>query len=143
MSEDRRHPRLQHSGVIFISWQTIQGDRNHALGRCLDVSEHGVGLALYKRIPVGSFVKVQADSLNLDCSAIVRHAARSAGRYVLGLELGKPVDQDVLAALSQAESAAVAAAPVPVHAMLSRRDTSAIDRRSFRVGASSAGWYAN
>ena len=78
MTESRRSPRIYHSGLIFISWKTLQGERNHALGRCLDISEQGVGLTLHKRIPVGSFVKVQADSLSLDCSAIVRHAALRA-----------------------------------------------------------------
>jgi hypothetical protein len=96
MSEDRRHPRIDYSGLVFIAWQTFQGERNHVLGRCLDVSEQGIGLALYKRIPVGSFVKVRAYALNLDCSAIVRHCAMRAGRYTLGLELSEPVSQDVL-----------------------------------------------
>jgi PilZ domain len=100
LSEERRHPRIYHSGLVFISWQTFQGERNHVLGRCLDVSEQGLGLTLYKRIPVGSFVKVRAYSLNIDCSAIVRHAGLRAGRYVLGLELSEPVDPDVLEAIS-------------------------------------------
>lgn len=110
MPESRRNPRIYHSGVIFISWQTLQGERNHVLGRCLDVSEQGVGLALHKRIPVGSFVKVQADSLSLDCSAIVRHTALRAGRYVLGLELSEPVHQEVLEALSADQVVATATA---------------------------------
>jgi|SRR6476620_7596369 len=100
MLENRRHPRINYSGLVFICWQTFNGESNHVLGRCVDVSEHGLGLALHKRIPVGSFVKVRAYALNLDCSAIVRRASFSAGRYVLGLELSKPLDEDVLASLS-------------------------------------------
>ncbi|HSP67030.1 MAG TPA: PilZ domain-containing protein [Bryobacteraceae bacterium] len=110
MAESRRSPRIDHSGLIFVSWQTLQGERNYALGRCLDVSEHGVGLTLPKRIPVGSFVKVQADSLSLNCSAIVRHAALRAGRYVLGLELNEPLTQEVLETLSADQSVALATA---------------------------------
>jgi hypothetical protein len=110
MTESRRSPRIYHSGLIFISWKTLQGERNHALGRCLDISEQGVGLTLHKRIPVGSFVKVQADSLSLDCSAIVRHAALRAGRYVLGLELNEPLTQEVLEALSADQIVALATA---------------------------------
>src|SRR6266513_4815131 len=100
MSEARRHPRIYYSGLVFVCWQTFEGERNHVLGRCLDVSEQGLGLALYKRIPVGSFVKVRAYSLNLDCSAIVRHSAMQAGRYVLGLELSESVSPEILAALA-------------------------------------------
>ena len=110
MSEERRHPRIYHSGLVFISWQNFHGERNHVLGRCLDVSEQGLGLALHKRIPVGSFVKVKAESLNVDCSAIVRHAALRAGRYVLGLELSRPLDPDVLEALMASEIFATATA---------------------------------
>jgi hypothetical protein len=92
MSEDRRHPRIYYSGLVFVAWQTFHGERNHVLGRCLDVSEHGLGLALYKRIPVGAFVKVRCYALNVDCSAIVRHAARMRGQVdsPLGLELSEP-----------------------------------------------------
>jgi hypothetical protein len=110
MSEDRRHPRIYYSGLVFIAWQTFQGERNHVLGRCLDVSEQGVGLALYKRIPVGSFVKVRAYSLNVDCSAIVRHCAMRAGRYTLGLELSEPISQEVLDELSATQIVASATA---------------------------------
>ena len=110
MSEDRRHPRINYSGVVFVAWQTFDGERNHVLGRCLDVSEQGLGLALYKRIPVGSFVKVRAYALNVDCSAIVRHCAMRAGRYVLGLELSEPLCQEVLDELSATEMVATAIA---------------------------------
>jgi len=110
MSEDRRHTRIQYSGLVFVAWQTFHGDRNHVLGRCLDVSEQGLGLALYKRIPVGAFVKVRSYALNVDCSGIVRHCAMSAGRYVLGLELSEPVSQDVLEGLSATQVVATATA---------------------------------
>ena len=110
MSEDRRHPRISYSGLVFISWQTFQRQPNHVLGTCLDVSQQGLGLTLYKRIPVGSYVKVRAYSLNLDCSAIVRHAALRSGRYILGLELSEPVEQDILAALSATEAVVFATA---------------------------------
>ena len=101
MVEDRReHVRIAYSGVIFISWKTFQGDSNHVLGKCLDVSEAGIGLELSARIPVGSFVKVRAYGLNLDCSAIVRRIVRRPGGYLLGLTLSKPLDPDILSELS-------------------------------------------
>ena len=99
MLDSRRYPRVPFEGLISISWKTFEGPSNHALGKCLDVSEQGVGLELPSRIPVGSFVKVKAEALNLDCSAFVRHVYRKAGRYILGLELSKPLDADILADL--------------------------------------------
>ena len=110
MSEDRRHPRIYYSGVVFVAWRTFDGERNHVLGRCLDVSAQGLGLGLYKRIPVGSFVKVRAYALNVDCSAIVRHCAMRAGRYVLGLELSEPISQEILDELSDTQIVATAIA---------------------------------
>ena len=107
MAELRRHPRIQYAGVVFLSWKTFEGQRNHVLGRSLDVSERGIALMLATRIPVGSFVRVRAEGLNLDGSATVRRFARLPGGYVLGLELNESLDPDVLAELdaSQAEVA--------------------------------------
>src|ERR1700704_4595650 len=103
-SADQRHPRVPYEGFVSISWKTFEGVRNCALGKCLDVSERGVGLEVASRIPVGSFVKVRAYGLNLDGSAFVRHVAREAGKYVLGLELSTPLDSDILADLCAAHA---------------------------------------
>ena len=107
MAELRRHPRIQYAGIVFLSWKTFDGQRNHVLGRSLDVSERGIALMLATRIPVGSFVRVRAEVLNLDGSATVRRFARLPGGFVLGLELSESLDPDVLAELaaSQAEVA--------------------------------------
>ena len=109
LSGCRRHQRFQYQGVVFISWKMFHGERNYALGRCLDVSEQGLGLELSARVPVGSFVRVRAYELNIDCSATVRHIARRAAGYGLGLELSEPVDAEVLATLGASELEAVAA----------------------------------
>ena len=98
-AESRLHPRIEYFGLISISWKAFDGQRNHVLGKCLDISERGVGFVLPARIPVGSFVKVKAYALNLDGTAIVRHVARRAEGYVMGLELSTPLDPDVLAEL--------------------------------------------
>jgi len=111
MSENRRYPRIRYTGMAFISWKTFEGQRNHVLGKCLDVSERGVGLYLATRIPVGSFVKVRAYGLNLDGSATVRRVSRLAGGYILGLELSEPLSADVLETLFAAENEMFAAAP--------------------------------
>jgi hypothetical protein len=96
MPEGRRYARVQYEGLVFISWKTFDGQRNYALGKCIDVSSLGVGVELSIRIPVGSFVRVRAYGLNLDGSATVRNVSRQAGRYVLGLELSAPLDSEVL-----------------------------------------------
>ena len=105
MEESRLHPRIEYHGLIFISWKAFDGQLHHVLGKCLDVSERGVGFELPTRIPVGSFVKVKVYALNLDGSAIVRHVARRAGGYVMGLELSTPLDSDVLAKLVGSQKA--------------------------------------
>ena len=97
--DQRQHPRIHYSGLISVSWKTFDGQKNSVLGRCIDVSERGVGFVLPARIPVGSFVRVKAFALNLDGSAMVRHVSRRDGVYVMGLELSTPLDPDVLAEL--------------------------------------------
>ena len=98
-SDKRLHPRIEYSGLVSVSWKTFDGQRNSVLGKCVDVSERGLGFMLPARIPVGSFVKVKAFALNLDGSATVRHVARRDGIYVMGLELSTPLDANVLAEL--------------------------------------------
>jgi hypothetical protein len=93
--EERRSARFQYFGLVFIAW-TSHGERNHVLGRCLDISEHGIGLQLPKALPVGSPVTVQADWLSLSGSATVRHVTKRAGIFVLGLEFVVPLPQDTL-----------------------------------------------
>jgi hypothetical protein len=110
LSESRQHPRFRYYGVVFISWKTFDGQKNCALGRCLDVSERGIGVAVSARIPVGSFVRVRAYKLNLDCSATVRHIARQPGGYGLGLALSKALDADVLAEVCEPQIDAAAPA---------------------------------
>ena len=99
MSGFRRDPRIPYSGVVFISWKTFDGQRNHVLGRALDVCERGISIELATRIAVGSFVRVRAFGLNLDSSGTVRRTDRRIGGYVLGLELSESLDSNLLAEL--------------------------------------------
>jgi hypothetical protein len=121
MSELRRYPRIEFGGVVFIAWKTFDGQRNHVLGRAIDVSERGIGVAVAIRIPVGSFVKVRAYGLNLDGSATVRRVGRLPGGYVLGLELSESLDQDMLAELGASPAEARATADRPLTGAGSRR----------------------
>jgi hypothetical protein len=108
MTESRRYPRIPYSGIVFISWRTFDGHRNHVLGRAVDVCEQGIGIELVTRIPVGSFVRVQAYGLNLDGSGTVRRVSRRTGGYVLGLELGEALAAELLAELSERNQARTA-----------------------------------
>jgi hypothetical protein len=108
MSEPRRDPRIPYSGVVFISWQTFDGHRNHVLGRAVALSEREIGIELATRIPVGSFVRVKADSLHLDGSGTVRRVAGRPVGYVLELELSRSLDTDILTELGAAQISAAA-----------------------------------
>jgi PilZ domain len=110
-AESRLHPRIEYRGLISISWKAFDGQLHHVLGKCIDVSERGVGFELPTRIPIGSFVNVRAYALNLDGPAIVRHVARRAGKYVLGLELSTPLDSDFLTELLVSQTEVVAEIP--------------------------------
>jgi len=108
MSESRRDPRIPYSGVVFISWKTFDGHRNHVLGRAVALSEREIGIELATRIPVGSFVRVKADSLSLDGSGTVRHVVARPVVYVLELELSGSLDTDILSELVASQTSAVA-----------------------------------
>jgi hypothetical protein len=107
MSDSRRDPRIPYSGVVFISWQTFDGHRNHVLGRGVAVSERGIGIELATRLPVGSFVRVAADSLHLDGSGTVRRAVFRTSGYVLEIELSGSLDADILSELGASQASAV------------------------------------
>ena len=113
MSERRCYPRTPYAGLVFISWKTFDGARNHVLGRAFDVSEQGIAFDLATRIPVGSLVKVRAYGLNLDVSATVRRVSRRTAGYVLGLELSESLDTAVLAEICAPQSEAVPPTLVP------------------------------
>jgi hypothetical protein len=83
---------------VSISW-TSHGERNYVLGRCLDISERGIGLELPKSLPLGAEVTLHADWLSLDGGATLRRQVRRAGVYVLGLEFEVPLREEILQSL--------------------------------------------
>jgi len=102
MSERRRYPRIPYAGLVFVSWKTLDGQRNHVLGRTFNISQGGIVVDLLTRIPVGSSVKVRAYGLNLDGIGTVKRVIWVTGGYVMGLELGEVIDASVLAEMSAA-----------------------------------------
>src|SRR5262249_22746823 len=108
-SDNRLHTRISYSGVLFMSW-CKDGMRNCAWGKCRDVSIHGLGVEVPKRIPAGTVVNVRAQELGLDGSGVVRYIDVETDKYLLGLELQQPLSQDILDKLkTKAEEVAIAA----------------------------------
>jgi hypothetical protein len=95
-SEQRRYSRFRYIGVVFLSWIESDGE-NHVMGRCLDISEGGLGVEVASRISVGTEVRVHADWITLDGAATVRHITRAGGVFQLGLELKRPLPPEALA----------------------------------------------
>jgi hypothetical protein len=69
------------------------------MGRCLDISEGGLGVEIARRIAVGTHVRVHADWVSLNGAATVRHVTAVGGVFQLGLELKQPLSPEVLAAI--------------------------------------------
>jgi hypothetical protein len=93
--EQRRSPRFRYFGAIFLSWIGPRG-KNHVMGRCLDISEGGLGVEIASRISVDTVVTVRAEWANLDSTATVRHITQRVGVFQLGLELKQPLPPEVV-----------------------------------------------
>jgi hypothetical protein len=94
----RRHPRTPFPGPLRISWEDERGVSKYAQGRCLDVSEGGLGIEIevFELIPVRSRVSLRADRINFHGSGAVKHIARRGGKYILGLELSQALSGQAL-----------------------------------------------
>jgi hypothetical protein len=102
--EQRRYLRFRYIGVIFLSWVEPDGN-NHVMGRCIDISEGGLGIEISRRISVGAEVRVRADWVKLDGIANVRHIREQGGGFQIGLELKEPLPSEALAELAASEPA--------------------------------------
>jgi hypothetical protein len=100
--EQRRYSRFRYIGVVFLSWTEPDGE-NYVMGKCLDISEGGLGVEVARRIAVNTEVKVHADWVNLDGAATVQHVSRAGGVFQLGLKLKKPLPPGVLEKLVTAK----------------------------------------
>jgi hypothetical protein len=82
----RRHPRLQASSRVDITWRT-NGSAHETSGRCLDISPGGVRIEVTDAIPVSSSVQVRfVDDFNLEAFGVVRHAGAQGS---IGIEFSK------------------------------------------------------
>lgn len=74
-------------------------NKNYVMGKCLDISEGGVGIELGRRISVGTEVTVRADWVSLDDKATVRHVTERGAVFHLGLQFKHALRTDVVAQL--------------------------------------------
>jgi PilZ domain len=95
-AEQRQYSRFRYIGVVFLSW-TEPGGENHVMGRCLDISEGGLGVEVARRISVGTEVRVRADWVKLDGVATIRHSRERGGVFHVGLQLKQPLLPEILA----------------------------------------------
>ena len=92
MSRDlRRHLRHQPPGTVRLTWHDASGCLKYARGRCLDISASGIRIEIPEPIPLRSYVTVSADKIGFTANASVRHVARVAGKYMIGMEFSCPL----------------------------------------------------
>jgi len=82
----RREGRVQQGAEVRLSWDEGRGEMKYAVTRTYDVSPSGIKVQLLESIDRGSFVRVQADALKLNGTAVVRNCTRKGSKYWIGLE---------------------------------------------------------
>ena len=55
-------------------------------GRCIDISERGLGVTLADAIPLRSYVQFRIDEINFEGSGSVRYVGRKGLKQYVGLE---------------------------------------------------------
>lgn len=83
----RRHQRVPYAGPVRVSWQAADGLPCYVQGKCLDVSDSGLRIALLQPVPLRTIVSFNVEPLKVSGSASVRHVSRRGTRFVVGLEL--------------------------------------------------------
>lgn len=82
----RRHQRVPLDSVIRLTWQDQNGLQRVAKGKCVDISERGLGILVEENVPLRSYVQFRVEKIGFTGSGSVRYVTRKGLRYVLGLE---------------------------------------------------------
>jgi len=82
----RRSLRDSLNAPVEILWQDQHGTPCVCRGRCVDISQHGLGLVLDEPIPLRSYVQFTIRSLGVQGSGSVRSVQRSGLKQLVGLE---------------------------------------------------------
>ncbi len=84
--ERRREPRVRQGTEVRISWEGDRGETKYALAVTYDFSRSGFKIQLMEPIDRNSYVRVQADRLQISGTAVVRNCTRKGAKYWIGLE---------------------------------------------------------
>lgn len=103
--DSRRHHRIPYIGSIQISWET-SGQARFTQGKCIDISESGLRMAVPVAVPVRTNISMRAEKMKLSGSATVRHVERYGAKYILGIEMTQILQESVLAAIRPSEGSA-------------------------------------
>jgi len=82
----RREARVQRGAEVRLSWDDGRGETKYAVTKTYDLSRSGIKVQLMESIDRGAFVRVQADTLGLSGTAVVRNCTRKGGKFWIGLE---------------------------------------------------------
>jgi hypothetical protein len=72
---------------VQVTWQDERGETRFAYAKCLDVSETGLRIEVPIAAPLGTYITLHAERINVRGTASVRNVSRNGQRFILGLEL--------------------------------------------------------
>src|SRR6266545_2007952 len=90
----RFYLRHQVRRPVMVFWKDPEGINRSARTQSLDISELGVLVESSEPIPPGSSVFVNAKSIEVMASALVRHCSQRGAKFRVGLEFHSPVAKD-------------------------------------------------
>ncbi len=82
----RAHVRYPLKARVVVSWEDDRGIARLSHGKCVDISERGVGLLIDDPIPERNYVSFEIRAIKLHCSGSVRFARRRGLKHFLGIE---------------------------------------------------------
>ena len=94
--ELRGHARVPVSALATVFWDEVSKGIHYSAGRCLNVSESGMGLQLGEPVARGSHIYILVENKGFAAFATVRHCSLNGA---VGVELreGSPSPVEVLA----------------------------------------------
>ena len=85
-SNTRQHERVQVGSRVVVGWAGPGGGPSVTQGRCVDISETGIGLQVSDPVPMRTYVSFRVPDSKFVGSGSVRHCERTGKGYVLGIE---------------------------------------------------------
>ena len=94
--ERRREVRFQKRAEVSLVWEDSRGELQYKVTTTCDLSRSGIRVHVREPIDRNSFMRVRADSLKLNGTAVVRYSARKGGASWIGLEFSGGMKLDPL-----------------------------------------------